>query len=570
MHCPASNISIARNACLDNSTGDFLAFIDDDETASNDWLVELMETAEATGADAVLGPVRAVYSDAAPGWMRRGDFHSTRAGLGRRRDPHRLHLQRHSCAATRRALQAAASTSRSARPAARTPNSSPICTRPAAGSPMRRRPGRGAGSGQARARFSWLAKRRFRSGQTHGRLLGRRAGLAASLLPQARPCLGQGASIASRRPRRRSSFRSAATAIALRGIMHAGVVSRAARRARTRVSMATAEGGAAMQPDVSFMIAAFNARDIDRARHRQRARPAQCQRRGGRRRRLLERQHRRDRRAAFPEDRVRVVAARAATAARAAPAMPASRLRAAAGSPCSIPTTRSIPIGPTRMIRRAEEARSRRSSSTTSMSCRMRAAGAKRCFPRALLESLARSTLADFIAANLMFEQHILVRLHEADLRAAFPRSGTRLRYDETLRIGEDYILLASALAKGGRCAVEPSVGYSYHVRTGSISRVLELHHVEAMLAADADSSSATMRSMRAPHGRAGAAHPQPRRGGVVPVAGPASQGPGAAQGDRCSASRSGRVAASGMPIAARLRRGRPAPFNARAFDRSA
>ena len=33
---------------------------------------------------------------------------------------------------------------------------------------------------------------------------------------------------------------------------------------------------------------------------------------------------------------------------------------------------------------------------------------------------------------------------------------------------------------------VEPSVGYTYHVRTGSISRVLELHHVEAMLAADA------------------------------------------------------------------------------------
>ncbi len=60
------------------------------------------------------------------------------------------------------------------------------------------------------------------------------------------------------------------------------------------------------------------------------------------------------------------------------------------------------------------------------------------------------------------------------------------LRYDETLRVGEDYILLASALAEGGRCVVEPSVGYSYHVRTGSISRVLELHHVASMLAADA------------------------------------------------------------------------------------
>jgi len=39
-------------------------------------------------------------------------------------------------------------------------------------------------------------------------------------------------------------------------------------------------------------------------------------------------------------------------------------------------------------------------------------------------------------------------------------------------------ILLANALAKGGKCVVEPTTGYIYHIRTGSISRVLELHHV--------------------------------------------------------------------------------------------
>ena len=55
VHCPASNISIARNACVENSTGDFLAFIDDDETASEEWLTELLRVAESTGADAVLG-----------------------------------------------------------------------------------------------------------------------------------------------------------------------------------------------------------------------------------------------------------------------------------------------------------------------------------------------------------------------------------------------------------------------------------------------------------------------------------------------------------------------------------
>src|SRR5262249_18577251 len=61
------------------------------------------------------------------------------------------------------------------------------------------------------------------------------------------------------------------------------------------------------------------------------------------------------------------------------------------------------------------------------------------------------------------------------------------LRYDERLRIGEDYMFLACALAKGGRCVVEPLPGYCYHIRSGSISRVLEPHHVEAMLVADED-----------------------------------------------------------------------------------
>src|SRR5262249_34386442 len=59
------------------------------------------------------------------------------------------------------------------------------------------------------------------------------------------------------------------------------------------------------------------------------------------------------------------------------------------------------------------------------------------------------------------------------------------LRYPETLRIGEDYIFLASMLAKGARCVVELQPGYAYHIRAGSVSRVLELHHVEAMLVAD-------------------------------------------------------------------------------------
>jgi succinoglycan biosynthesis protein ExoM len=77
LHSPAANISIARNACLDAASADYVAFVDDDEVVSPAWLAELLRTADASGADAVLGPVKAVYDPTAPTWMAKGDFHST-------------------------------------------------------------------------------------------------------------------------------------------------------------------------------------------------------------------------------------------------------------------------------------------------------------------------------------------------------------------------------------------------------------------------------------------------------------------------------------------------------------
>lgn len=107
-------------------------------------------------------------------------------------------------------------------------------------------------------------------------------------------------------------------------------------------------------------------------------------------------------------------------------------------------------------------------------------------FPRQYLEDLREISLASYIAGNIIFES----TFNLGYLKPIFQRrflDETRLRYDEKLRIGEDYILLANALARGGRCVVEPDIGYAYHIRGGSISRVLELHHVEAMREADAD-----------------------------------------------------------------------------------
>lgn len=107
-------------------------------------------------------------------------------------------------------------------------------------------------------------------------------------------------------------------------------------------------------------------------------------------------------------------------------------------------------------------------------------------FEEAFLEKRGTLTLEDFIASNILFRS----TFNFGYMKPMFRRdvlNGRKLRFHPTLRIGEDYLLLASALAAGGVCAIEPSPGYVYNIREGSISRVLELHHVDAMIAADTE-----------------------------------------------------------------------------------
>ena len=77
VHAPANNISIARNACLDHAKAPWVAFLDDDETPTPDWLGALWREAMDGQWDAVLGPVKALYPPQAPSWLSLGDFHST-------------------------------------------------------------------------------------------------------------------------------------------------------------------------------------------------------------------------------------------------------------------------------------------------------------------------------------------------------------------------------------------------------------------------------------------------------------------------------------------------------------
>ncbi len=173
VHAPARNISVARNAILDAAAragAVRLAMIDDDEIAAPDWIEQLDASITQDGADAAIGPVRAIYGKDAPRWMRAARMHDTWPETGDDGQP----IAGHSC------------------------NVMIDCTaRPFAG--LRFDPARGQSGGEdtawfeaarragarlsfandawvtedvpnTRATLRWLAKRRYRMGQTHAGL----------------------------------------------------------------------------------------------------------------------------------------------------------------------------------------------------------------------------------------------------------------------------------------------------------------------------------------------------------------------------------------------------------------
>jgi len=81
---PRQNIALARNASVRMATGALLAFIDDDEVASSNWLLALYEVLIESLADGVLGPVVPTFEKGAPAWavkggvFRRPTFHTGR------------------------------------------------------------------------------------------------------------------------------------------------------------------------------------------------------------------------------------------------------------------------------------------------------------------------------------------------------------------------------------------------------------------------------------------------------------------------------------------------------------
>ncbi len=171
VHCPHANISIARNGALDHSDADCLAFIDDDELASPEWLAALLETQRRHRVDAVLGPVQAIYDETAPRWMRLADVHSTRPVWVR--DKIRTG---YTCNVLINRRSAALEGLRFDLTLGQTGGEDTTFF-----AEMVRRGGSIAFAEDAlvlepvptgRATFGWLLRRRFRMGQTHGRLPG--------------------------------------------------------------------------------------------------------------------------------------------------------------------------------------------------------------------------------------------------------------------------------------------------------------------------------------------------------------------------------------------------------------
>lgn len=69
---PQQNIALARNNAIAHADGNFIAFIDDDEFPTEEWLWNLFKTCHATGAAGVLGPVKPYFSYRPPDWVVKG------------------------------------------------------------------------------------------------------------------------------------------------------------------------------------------------------------------------------------------------------------------------------------------------------------------------------------------------------------------------------------------------------------------------------------------------------------------------------------------------------------------
>ena len=71
---PEQNIPMARNKAVENASGDYVAFIDDDEFPAENWLLNLLKTCKQYNVDGAVGPVNCHFDQEPPKWIVKGRF----------------------------------------------------------------------------------------------------------------------------------------------------------------------------------------------------------------------------------------------------------------------------------------------------------------------------------------------------------------------------------------------------------------------------------------------------------------------------------------------------------------
>lgn len=77
---PQKNISLTRNVCVENATGDYICFIDDDETADQNWIGNLLDCVHKFNADGAFGYVEPVFDNRIPNHFRQREFYFSPLG----------------------------------------------------------------------------------------------------------------------------------------------------------------------------------------------------------------------------------------------------------------------------------------------------------------------------------------------------------------------------------------------------------------------------------------------------------------------------------------------------------
>ena len=75
---PKQNIALARNRSIAHARGNLLAFVDDDEVPTGEWLFQLFQAIQKYRVDGALGPVLPRFEDEPPSWIIKGKFFDRR------------------------------------------------------------------------------------------------------------------------------------------------------------------------------------------------------------------------------------------------------------------------------------------------------------------------------------------------------------------------------------------------------------------------------------------------------------------------------------------------------------